>query len=143
MELVRTLAAEGHRIFTTDQARKFASAAGVSDAYLTVALHYLAKSGWLVRLRKGLYALSSSVPGVTPAHEFEIAMELVSPAAISHWSALHFHGLTEQIPRKVFVLTTTDTGGAARGLLSVTRPGDVARHAQLKLGGAPRLAPKL
>ena len=27
---------------------------------------------------------------------------------ISHWSALHHHGLTEQIPRDVFVLTTTD-----------------------------------
>jgi len=35
-------------------------------------------------------------------------MALVNPAAISHWSALHYHGLTEQISRKVFVLTTTD-----------------------------------
>ncbi len=35
-------------------------------------------------------------------------MALVSPAAISHWSALHYHGLTDQIPRKVFVLTTTE-----------------------------------
>lgn len=35
-------------------------------------------------------------------------MALVSPAAISHWSALHYHGLTQQIPRKVFVLTTTE-----------------------------------
>jgi predicted transcriptional regulator of viral defense system len=24
----------------------------------------------------------------------------------SHWSALHFHGLTEQIPRECCVLTT-------------------------------------
>ncbi len=30
------------------------------------------------------------------------------PAAISHWSALHHHGLTEQAPWRVFVLTTTD-----------------------------------
>jgi len=37
----------------------------------------------------------------------EIAMALVNPAAISHWSALHHYGLTEQIPRKVYVLTTT------------------------------------
>ena len=35
-------------------------------------------------------------------------MALVTPAAISHWSALHYHGLTEQAPRRVFVLTTTD-----------------------------------
>jgi len=36
-------------------------------------------------------------------------MALARRAAISHWSALHHHGLTEQAPRKVFVLTTTDT----------------------------------
>ena len=52
-------------------------------------------------------SLSSTVPGVTPAHEFEIAMALVHPSAVSHWSALHYHALTEQVPRKVFVLTTT------------------------------------
>jgi predicted transcriptional regulator of viral defense system len=74
-------------------------------------------------LRKGLYALSSTVPGVTPAHEFEIAMALVDPAAVSHWSALHHHGLTEQAPRNVFVLTTTET--------SVPRArGATAKHAR-------------
>jgi predicted transcriptional regulator of viral defense system len=107
VELVRKLAAEGDRIFTTGRARELAPLAGLSEGYLRQALHHLTKSGWLVRLRKGLYALSSSVPGATLAHEFEIAMALVDPAAISHWSALHHHGLTEQASRKVFVLTTT------------------------------------
>jgi len=50
--------------------------------------------------------ISSTVPGTSPVHEFEIAMALVAPAAISHWSAMHYHGLTDQAPRKVFVLTT-------------------------------------
>jgi predicted transcriptional regulator of viral defense system len=36
-------------------------------------------------------------------------MALVHPGAISHWSALHHHGLTEQTPRKIFVLTTSKT----------------------------------
>ena len=105
VELVRKLANEGHRVFTAAQARKFAPAAGLSEGYFRQALHHLTNSGWLVRLRKGLYALSSTVPGATPAHEFEIAMALVSPAAISHWSAMHYHGMTEQVPREVFVLT--------------------------------------
>lgn len=109
LELVRTLAREGDRVFTTGRARELAPFAGLSDGYLRQALHHLTRSGWLVRLRKGLYALSSSVPGATPVHEFEIAMALVDPAAVSHWSALHHHGLTEQAPRKVFVLTTTET----------------------------------
>ena len=107
IELVRKLASEGDRVFTTAQAREFAASVGLSTTYFRQALHHLTNSGWLVRLRKGLYALSSTVPGVTPAHEFEIAMALVNPAAISHWSALHHHGLTEQAPRRAFVLTTT------------------------------------
>ena len=36
-------------------------------------------------------------------------MALVAPAAISHWSALHYHGLTTQVPRTTFVLTTHGT----------------------------------
>jgi predicted transcriptional regulator of viral defense system len=102
------LVGEGDRIFTTARARELAPLVGLSEGYLRQALFHLARSGWLVRLRKGLYALSSSVPGVTPAHEYEIAMALVEPAAISHWTALHHHGLTAQLPRKVFVLTTTE-----------------------------------
>ena len=109
LELVRRLASEGDRIFTLARARELAPAVGLSEGYLRQALHYLAKSGWLIRLRKGLYSLSSTIPGVAPAHEYEIAMFLVDPAAISHWSALHHHGLTDQVPRKVFVLTTTQT----------------------------------
>jgi predicted transcriptional regulator of viral defense system len=109
VELIRRLAAEGHRIFTSQQAREFAPIVGISSGYLNQSLHYMTRAAWIVRLHKGLYAISSVVPGVAPAHEFEIAMALVQPAAISHWSALHYHGLTEQIPRRVFVLTTTKT----------------------------------
>jgi predicted transcriptional regulator of viral defense system len=109
VELVRELAAGGNRIFTTKRARELAPKVGLSAGYLRQALHHLNKSGWLVRLRKGLYAISSLVPGVMPLHEFEIAMALVEPAAISHWSALHYHGLSQQSPRKIFVLTTKST----------------------------------
>lgn len=109
IELVRKLAESGDRIFTLERVRELAPSVGLSAGYLRQALHYLARSGWVVRLRKGLYSLSSSVPGVSPLHEFEIGMALVHPAAISHWSALHHHGLTEQLPRRVFVLTTTET----------------------------------
>jgi predicted transcriptional regulator of viral defense system len=105
--LVRRLAADGRRIFSTEQARQIAPEVGLSEGYVRQALHHLTRSGWLVRLRKGLYALSSSVPGVSPAHEFEVAMALVHPAAISHFSAMHYHELTDQIPHRVFATTTT------------------------------------
>ena len=109
VEMVRRLAAEGDRIFSTARAREIGSEVGLKDSYLWEALYHLRRNGWIVSLRRGLYALSFSVPGVTPAHEFEIAMALVDPVAISHWLALHHHGLTDQIPRKVFVLTTTES----------------------------------
>lgn len=108
IELVRQLAADGDRIFSTSRAREVGARVGLKDSYLLEALHHLSRNGWIVPLRRGLYALSSAVPGVTPVHEFEVAMALVKPAAVSHWSALHFHGLTEQIPGTVFVLTTTE-----------------------------------
>ena len=108
IELIRHLAASGDRIFSTNRAREVAPNVGLNDAYLSEALHHLRRSGWIVPLRRGLHALSSAVPGVAPVHEFEIADALVSPAAISHWSALHHHGLTNQVPRDVYVLTTTE-----------------------------------
>ena len=109
IELVRLLAYEGDRIFTTDRARELAPRVGLKDSYLGEALYHLRRNDWVVPLRRGLYALSSTVPGVSDVHEFEVAMSLVDPAAISHWSALHFHGLTEQVPREMFVLTTTES----------------------------------
>ena len=109
VELIRLIAAEGERIFSTQRARELAPEVGLKDSYLREALYHLRRNGWIVSLRRGLYALSGSVPGVTPAHEFEVAMALVSPAAISHWSALHYHGMTQQAPRKVFVLTTKES----------------------------------
>ncbi len=108
VELIRKLVADGDRIFSTDRARELAPSVGLSEGYLRQALHHLVRAGWLVRVRKGLYVISSTTPGVSPVHEFEIAMALVEPAAISHWSAMHYHGLTDQAPRKVFVLTTTE-----------------------------------
>jgi predicted transcriptional regulator of viral defense system len=107
IELVRFLASQGDRIFSTERAREAAPQVGLKSAYVPEALYHLRRTGWIVPIRRGLYALSSTVPGITPVHEFEIAMALVRPAAISHWSALHHHGLTDQVPRRVFVLTTT------------------------------------
>ena len=105
IELVRLLALEGDRIFTTDRARELGPRVGLKDAYVVEALHHLRNTNWIVSLRRGLYALTPTVPGVSTAHEFETAIALVKPSAIAYWSALHLHGLTEQIPRDVFVQT--------------------------------------
>ena len=82
IELVRLLAYEGDRIFTTDRARELAPRVGLKDAYVAESLYHLRKNNWIVSLRRGLYALSPTVPGVAAAHEFEIAMALVEPSMI-------------------------------------------------------------
>jgi predicted transcriptional regulator of viral defense system len=71
-------------------------------------LERLQNKGWIRRIRRGRFAvipLSSGEERSPQLHEFVVAMELVSPAVISYWSALNYHGMTEQIPRTVFVAT--------------------------------------
>lgn len=120
IEMIRKLFEEGKHIFTIQDARKAASYCGIADNYVVEALHYLSNTGWIIRPKRGLYIISSSFPGMTPIHEFEIAMALVQPSAISHWSALHFHGMTEQIPQRVYV-TTAQTIPVSRSVKRQTK----------------------
>jgi predicted transcriptional regulator of viral defense system len=71
-------------------------------------LERLQRKGWIRRIKRGRFAiipLSSGENRTPQLHEFIVAMELVSPAAIAYWSALNHHGMTEQLPRTVFVAT--------------------------------------
>jgi len=63
VELIRKLTAAGDRIFTNGRARELAPSVGLSEGYLRQALHHLTNSGWIIRLRHGLYSISSTVPG--------------------------------------------------------------------------------
>jgi predicted transcriptional regulator of viral defense system len=47
-------------------------------------------------------------------------MELVSPAVIAYWSALNHHGMTEQLPRTVFVATDHPVRRQPGDVLGVT-----------------------
>lgn len=131
IELVRLLAEEGDRIFSTDRARELSARVGISPSYLLESLYHLGRNGWIVPLRRGIYALASSVPGLSPVHEFEIAMALAPFGAISHWSALHQHGMTEQVPHKVFVL-----GAVGMTLPRPCRKKEQRRGSDIRVGGA-------
>lgn len=74
-----------------------------------VALSRLKKRGVLERLKKGKYLVIpfGAKKGEYTLHEFVIGSVLVEPYAISYWSALNHHGLTEQIPGSVFLQTTS------------------------------------
>ena len=71
-------------------------------------LSRLEKSGWIERIEKGKYMIIplGAEKGKYTLNEFVIGALLVKPYAIAYWSALHFYGLTEQIPHTVFIQTT-------------------------------------
>ncbi|MBS3787573.1 transcriptional regulator [Candidatus Bipolaricaulota bacterium] len=69
----------------------------------------LADKKWLERLESGKYLiipLEAGEKGEFTEHEFIIASDLVEPYYIGFFSALNFHGFTEQVPYTVFVATT-------------------------------------
>lgn len=78
------------------------------DSAKTIASR-LETNGWLTRLKPGLYLIIPLAAGETSqytANEFYIASHLVDPMYVSFWSALAFHGFTEQVPRSVAIATT-------------------------------------
>ena len=105
VKLLRELAGRGSFIFSTEEAKAAAADLAIPETYLPQLLSKLAAGGWLLRLRRGLYAGMGRLPGEVEVHPFAVATNLVSPSAISHWSALHHHGLTEQVPRQVTAST--------------------------------------
>ncbi|MEM7175992.1 MAG: type IV toxin-antitoxin system AbiEi family antitoxin [Chlamydiota bacterium] len=109
VHLLRYLAVNGLKIFTVNQTKQAALTLKMNPGYVTESLHYLLKEKWVVRLKRGVYALSSDSGFGDPPHEFEVAMALVTPSAISHWTALHYHHLTQQTPNTIFVITPTHT----------------------------------
>jgi len=69
----------------------------------------LKEKGWLERIAHGKYLILPLAAGenaVYTEHEFVIASALVEPMYIGYWSALNHHGLTEQMSRTVYVVTT-------------------------------------
>jgi len=103
--LLDELAGNGN-IFTVDDAR---SISDIRDEVLWVMLSRMESGGWIERIEKGKYIIVplGAKKGKYTLHEFVIASVLADPFCIAYWSALNFHGLTEQMPRTVFVETTS------------------------------------
>ncbi len=87
-------------IFTFAQAYQIAKEMELSRQTVRNSLVKLTQSGWLTRLKRGLYVIQTSLYP-DQIHPFAIAQALVSPMAISHWSALAHHGFITQIPPMV------------------------------------------
>ena len=102
LQLAKELAAAGYRLFSVDDTRKVIEEEQLEIKDIRSALHSLKLRGCIHSVKRGLYALDSAFLGGQPIHEFEIAIRLVVPSVISHYSSFHFHELTDQIPQIVF-----------------------------------------
>ena len=109
INLAKALAEQGYRIFTIKTAKVIGYNLGIKEQYISECLYHLKKLNWVTSLKRGLFALTPTLLSGSIINEYEIAMAIADPAAISYWSALHYHQLTQQTPHNIFVLTTTDS----------------------------------
>ena len=68
--------------------------------YSILFLHRGVKKGYIGRVERGLYYVKERY------NEYEIASHVMSPSYVSMVSALAYYGLTTQIPRVVYVVST-------------------------------------
>lgn len=104
IEILKSIARHG-QVFTLEQLHRQTE---IPKSVLSVMLSRWEDRGFVERIERGKYLIIplASEKGRYTLHEFVIASHLVRPSAIAYWSALHYHGLTEQIPTTVFVQTT-------------------------------------
>ena len=94
------------KAFTIEDAERLGY---TNKSVLKVILSRLEKKGWIERIEKGKYIVIplGAEKGKYTLHEFVLGSYLVDPCVISYWSALNYYGFTEQIPRTVFIQTTS------------------------------------
>ncbi len=102
--ILSDLSYKGKGIFTLEDTKEY-------DKNPKSLLYNLSKKNWVLKIKKGLYMIAPLEAGELGArsytvHSFVIASHLVDPYYISHWSALNYHGLTEQTPPAVYMTTT-------------------------------------
>ena len=103
--LAAELAKQGRLVFTTQDARRVAAGLRMPESGVGMLLTRLTDAGWVVRLRRGLYAGTGQLPGGVDVPPFVLATALVEPSAIALWSALAHHDLTDQVPIAITAIT--------------------------------------
>jgi len=102
--ILTTLSYRGKTIFSSDDIKEFTN--NPKDL-----LDWLIRKRWILKIRKGVYAIVPFEAGERGAasytlHSFVIGSLLAKPYYIGYWSALNYHGLTDQTPPAVYIATT-------------------------------------
>lgn len=104
-QLLNDLARKG-QTFSFEDAAKTST---LTHQSLNVLLSRMEKEGLVERIEKGKYLIIplGAKKGEYTINEYIIGSQLIRPAVIAYWSALNYHGFTEQIPGTVFIQTTS------------------------------------
>lgn len=105
VRLLDQLGSRGKYIFNMNDAKAAAQLEKIPVNQLNKILSNSVKQRKALRLRRGLYVNLEALPKGAQIHPFVISGFLIQSSAISHWSALHHHGLTEQIPQIITAST--------------------------------------
>jgi predicted transcriptional regulator of viral defense system len=114
-QLLQGILAAGLRVFESLDLKNIAQGLGLDQHYTLSLISGLIREGWIQAIKRGVYKLNA-VTGVSPIHEFEIAMHLVKPAMISYYSAFYHHGLSEQVPRRIYISTLKESATPQGGI---------------------------
>ena len=118
MKTSRSMLGPQERIFLTSMARNGKRIISYEDSLhywksvqlVRKALSRLESNGWLRRLKRGLYLLiplEAGPEGQWSEDPLVIATQLVPEGAVAYWSAMRYWNMTEQVPRTIFVQTTS------------------------------------
>ena len=104
--LLASLAERGRNILTL---KDVTSTLDIQYENAKVIANRLVKKKWLIQIARGTYIIVPLEAGVKSQHTehgFVIASHLVEPYYIGYWSALNYHGLSEQVPSVIFVVSS-------------------------------------
>lgn len=87
-------------IFTPKDIRRFL---GISQRNTYQLLQRMKQKNIIINVEQGKYMLQEQWNSLDI---YDIASLLITPAYIGFWSALHIHHFTDQVPQKIFVVTT-------------------------------------
>lgn len=107
-ELLESLIASYGHIVASDQIYEKASGSWTQKQTKNI-ITKLTGNGWLIRLKRGLYAISDlSNRGFLSLSPYVVANLLVENSYVSFESALNYHGLFDQLTDRVISITTID-----------------------------------
>jgi len=132
LALLEGLDERGKLVFTAADALDAGAARSLAARQTYHVLLRLEATGWIRRIRRGLYAVTGKLPGSTAPHDYAIATALYTPSALSYRTALQLHGLSEQVPQ---IITCTTTAKVVTPAMRSRRPKQRRRASTWEVDG--------